>query len=242
VFVADDGHLHEVFMEVGGQWQHTDLTAITAAPLPGSRSMVGYGWKEGRCKQVAYVGQDGHIHELFMEIGKSWEHADLTILTNAPRAVDVMVGYEWQEGRSKQLAFVSEDRRVHELCLVAGAKWEHADLSTLTGAPLATDVITGFAWPIGRSKQLAYVGQDNHIHELFVEAGKVWQHVDLTQLASAPVIPIMSIDGFIWSAGEAKQVVYTGNDRQICELWLPQGGNWTYADLSLEVLALPVGF
>jgi len=204
--------------------------------------MVGYGWKEGRCKQVAYVAQDGHIHEMYMEIGKSWEHADLTAMTNGPRAVDIMVGYEWLEGRCKQIAFISEDRHVHELSLVAGTRWAHTDLSMLTGAPLATDVITGYAWPEGHTKQVAYVGLDNHIHEMFVEAGKTWQRVDLTQSANAPTTPVVAIDGFAWSAGEAKQVAYAGDDRQIRELWFPKGGKWTYTDLSTVLLALPVGF
>jgi hypothetical protein len=242
VFIGDDGHMHELYMEMGEQWRHVDLTVITAAPLPGSRFMVGYGWKEGRSKQVAYVGQDGHIHEMYVEIGKSWEHADLTVMTNCPRAVDVMVGYEWLEGRCKQIAFTGEDRHIHELSLVAGQRWAHADLNMLSGAPPATDVITGFAWPEGHSKQVEYVGLDNHIHEMFVEVGKTWQHVDLTQLANAPVTQITSIDGYAWSAGEAKQVAYVGDDRQIRELWLPKDGKWTYTDLSAVVLAMPVGF
>ena len=242
VFIGDDGHIHELYVEMGGQWRHVDLTAITAAPLPGSRFMVGYGFKEGRSKQVAYVSQDGHIHEMYMEIGKSWEHADLTAMTNGPRAVDIMVGYEWQEGRCKQIAFTSEDRHIHEMSLVAGQRWTHTDLSMLTGAPLATDVITGYAWPEGHTKQVAYVGLDNHIHEMFVEAGKTWQRVDLTQSANAPTTPVVAIDGFAWSAGEAKQVAYAGDDRQIRELWFPKGGKWTYTDLSTVLLALPVGF
>ena len=242
VFIGDDEHIHELYVEVGGQWRHVDLTAITAAPLPGSRFMVGFGWKEGRCKQVAYVAQDGHIHELYMEIGRSWEHVDLTAMTNSPRAIDVMVGYEWPEAACKQIAFISEDRHIHELCLVAGKSWAHTDLSMLSGAPPATDIMTGFAWPQGRSKQVAYAGLDNHVHELFVEAGKTWQHVDLTRLANAPATPIASIDGFAWSAGESKQVTYVGDDRQIRELWLPKGGQWTYTDLSTVVMAVPVGF
>src|SRR5713101_2526339 len=44
------------------------------------------------------------------------------------------------------------------------------------------------------------------------------------------------------TAGEAKQVAYVGDDRQIRELWFPKGGKWTYTDLSTVLLALPVGF
>src|SRR5260370_428087 len=85
------------------------------APRPGSRSMVGYEWALGQCKQVAYVGQDGHVHELLLEAGKRRTHADLLALTNAPRATDLMVGYQWPEGRCKQVAFVGEDGHIHEI-------------------------------------------------------------------------------------------------------------------------------
>src|SRR5258708_25150847 len=99
--------------------------------------MVGYAWSEGRSKQVAYVGQDGHIYELSLEAGGVWQYTDLSAMTSAPRAVDLMVGYEWPEGRCKQVAFVSEDRHIHELCMIAGQRWTHADLSAMTSAPPA---------------------------------------------------------------------------------------------------------
>ena len=243
VFVGDDDHIHELVVERDKPWRHVDLTVMANAPRPGSRSMVGYEWALGQCKQVAYVGQDGHVHELLLEAGKRWRHADLSALTNAPRATDLMVGYEWPEGRCKQVAFVGEDGHIHELSLVAGNAWVHADLNALLpNAPLATDVLTGYAWPQGRMKQVAYVGQDGHIHELSVEAGGTWQQVDLTEQAHAPITPIASIDGYAWSTDSSKQVAYVGDDGDIRELWMPQGGQWAYEDLSRMVMALPVRF
>ena len=191
---------------------------------------------------MAYVGRDGHIHELFMEVNRPWQYADLSALTNAPRAVEITIGYEWAEGRCKQVAYVGADQHIHELCMIAGASWQHDDLSSITDAPLAINVITGFAWPQGRSKQVAYVGQDMHIHELNVVAGGRWSHTDLTALAGAPANYVSSIDGFAWSAGNSKQFVYVGDDGQIRELWLPQASNWIYTDLSEIVSALPARF
>lgn len=242
VFVGDDDHIHELSAEIDKPWQHVDLTALTNAPLPSSKYMVGYQWEAGHCKQVAYVSQDGHIHELFLEAGKRWQHADLTVLTSSPRATDLMVGYEWQEGQCKQIAFVSEDGHIHELFLVAGNSWKHADLSALTQAPPATDVLTGYSWPQGRTKQIAYVGQDGYLYELFVEAGMQWQHVNLTERASAPLTPVTFLDGYAWSIGGSKQVAYAGDDGNVRELWMPLAGNWAYADLSQMVMALPVRF
>ncbi len=242
VFVGDDAHLHEISAEAGRPWQHADLSAITNAPLPSSYFMVGYEWTERCSKQLVYVGRDGHLHELYLKVGGVWEHQDLSAITNAPRAVDVMVGYEWRDGRSQQIAFVSEDNHVHELCMPAGQTWQHADLSAITNAPSAMNVLTGYAWPTGHSKQIAYLGQDGHIHELYVEAGKSWQYADLTSLTHAPITPVTSLYGYAWSAGDSKQVTYVGNDGNVRELWMPRNDNWVAADLSKKVLALPVRF
>lgn len=242
IFVGDDDHIHELTVEMDRSWRHVDLTALTNAPIPSSKRMVGYEWTRGQCQQIAYVGQDGHIHELFMEAGKMWQHADLTALTNAPRATELMVGFEWPEGQCKQVAFVGEDCHIHELCLGMGDAWKHADLSTSTNAPLATDVLTGYAWSQGRMKQINYVGQDGHIHELCVEIGGTWRQTDLTEQAHAPITPIASIDGYAWSRDGSKQVAYVGDDGNIRELWMPMGGQWAYADLSQMVMALPARF
>lgn len=242
VFVGDDHHLHELYVEEGKPWRHADLTAMTNAPLPGSHFMVGYGWAAGRSKQVTYVGLDGHLHEVSLQAGGMWQHEDLSALTNAPRAVDLLVGYEWPEGQCKQVAFVGEDRHIHELYKIVGDGWIHADLSSITNAPPATDVLTGYAWAEGHSKQIAYVGLDGHLHEVSVEAGKEWQLGDLTSLANAPLTSITTLDGYAWAAGDTKQVVYTGDDGDIRELWRPRIGNWTSTNLSQTIMALPARF
>src|SRR5258707_1220056 len=168
-FISQDHHIHEFCVSNGGTWQHADLTMLASAPLAHRRFLIGFAWPEGGTKQVAYVGPDHHVHELVVGIGGMWQYTDLSALTSAARAVDLMVGYEWAESRCKQVAFVGEDSHIHELCLVAGNQWMHADLSTITNAPPATDILAGYAWP-GHSKQVAYVGQDGHIHELYVVA------------------------------------------------------------------------
>ncbi len=243
IFVGDDRHIHELCAEAGRPWRHTDLSALTNAPLPSSNCMAAYEWCERRSKQIIYVGQDGHLHELYQIAGNmSWQHVDLTVLTNAPRAVDVSVGYEWREGRCQQIAFVSEDHHIHELCMVAGQPWRHVDLSAMTSAPAARNVLTGYAWEEGHCKQIAYLGQDGRIHELYAEAGRPWSCVDLTTLANAPVTPITCMHGYAWSAGNAKQIAYVGNDGNVRELWMPRNNNWVAADLSMVTMAVPARF
>jgi hypothetical protein len=242
VFVGDDSHLHELSTVSGQNWRHVDLNAVTNAPLPGSHSMVGYEWTERCSKQLVYVGRDGHLHELSLRVGGIWEHVDITAVTNAPRVNDIMVGYEWRDGRCQQVTFVGEDGHVHELHLIIGERWQHADLTAITNAPLARNVITGYAWLSGHSKHVAYLGQDGHLHEISVEAGKSWTHSDLTALAQAPDTEVTSLCGYAWSAGDSKQVTYVGNDGTIRELWQSRHGNWTTADLNNIMVALPVRF
>ena len=89
---------------------------------------------------------------------------------------------------------------------------------------------------------MAYVGLDGHIHEVSVEVGGQWQHEDLTVLTNAPLTSITALDGYGWAAGETKQVVSTGEDGDIHELWKPRTGSWTSTNLSQTIMALPAKF
>lgn len=112
----------------------------------------------------------------------------------------------------------------------------------MTNAPQATNILTGYAFAGMHSKQVAYVSQDNCIYELYVEAGKEWRWVNLTELAQAPRTAITSLSGFGWSAGDAKQVMYLGDDGDIRELWMPRTGNRVSTNLSQIVMAVPARF
>jgi len=99
--------------------------------------LVGYGWNADRAKQVAYRTADGHIHELSVVLGSNWSHADLTALASAPPADLEYTGFAFEAQRSKQVAYRTLDGHIHELSVVLGSNWSHADLSNLTGAPPA---------------------------------------------------------------------------------------------------------
>ena len=236
VYTASDSHIHELFIAVGGKWGHADLTTLTGAPSAKASVASGYGWEAGRSKQVLYTTSDGHIHELFVAVGGKWGHADLTAITGAPLAFQSPSGYSWEAGRSKQVIYQTEDGHIHELSVAVGGKWGHADLTTLTGAPLAQEIIDGYSWEAGRSKQVAYIARDDHhIHELFVAVGGGWGHANLTALTDAPLVGgggAFGASGYSWEAGRSKQVVYTTSDRHLHELFVAVGGKWGHADLT----------
>ena len=233
VYISQDHHIHELVVGIGGEWQHADLMTLAGAPRASSRFLVGYAWPEGGTKQVAYLGPDDHIQELSVHAGGTWQHVDLNAITGAPPAVQVTAGYSWVVGRSKQVVFVGDDDHIHELVVEMDKPWRHVDLTAMTNAPRpASKYMVGYEWALGQSKQVAYVGQDGHIHELSVEAGGTWQQANLTELAQAPITPITSIDGYAWSTDGSKKVAYVGDDGEVRELWMPRGGTWAYADLS----------
>src|SRR5216683_1936609 len=138
VYSSGDGHIHELMLEVGGTWSHTDLTDFAGAPLADGSSLVGFAWEGGGTKQVIYTGNNGNIYELVAGPDNMWRYADLTSLTSSP-LVDgtALAGYAWETGETKLIVYVGSDRHVHELMMDANGKgkWQHTDLTDLTGAP-----------------------------------------------------------------------------------------------------------
>src|SRR6266404_360269 len=116
--------------------------------------LVGYSWEAGQSKQVVYLTADGHIHELYVGLGGgSWQHADLTALAGAPRAEALGNGYSWEVGKSKQVVYLTDRDRIHELYVGLGGSWQHANLTNIADAPLAFILGNGYGWEAGKSKQ-----------------------------------------------------------------------------------------
>src|SRR6266567_1690337 len=180
-YVDEQGHVIELFVASGIPWQWADLTALTGAPLADRHSLTGYDWSAGGTKQVAYVDEQGHVIELFVAAGMPWQWADLTALAGAHRSNGAaLTGYDWSAGGTKQVAYVDEQGHVIELFVAAGTPWQWADLTTLTGAPLADQgTLTGYDWLNGGTKQVAYVDEQGHVIELHAGLSGKWRCTDL---------------------------------------------------------------
>src|SRR6266404_5185650 len=167
--------------------------------------LVGYSWEAGQSKQVVYLTADGHIHELYVGLGGgSWQHADLTALAGAPRAEALGNGYSWEVGKSKQVVYVTDRNRIHELYVGLGGSWQHANLTGLAGAPASQKHpiiwISGYSWETGQSKQVVYVRSGGGIHELHVTQGGHWQYANLTNMAGGVRADTL-VNGYSWEAG-----------------------------------------
>jgi hypothetical protein len=67
-YVTDDGHVQELSVRVDSDWTNADLTVLTGAPNAArGRPIVGYSWDKRWSKQIVYLSNDGHLHELFVQ-------------------------------------------------------------------------------------------------------------------------------------------------------------------------------
>lgn len=241
VYQGGNLHIKELYVATGGSWKPADLTQLAGAPVPmDDVVLVAFEWPAAVTKQVVYVDQ-GVFHELFVEKGGSWKHANLTALTGAPppQPGTDMCGFAWNAGGTKQVMYVSGGH-IHELYVEKGGTWKHADLTSLTGAPPFIDPsnvsFNAYAWEAGNAKQVVYVNQaNNHIHELYVTKGGSWKHADLTQMAGAlPVAGTAGASpfGYEWVLGGSKHVVYPTGDGHIHELSASKSSGWMDTDLT----------
>jgi hypothetical protein len=209
--------------------------------------MVGFGWPPAGTKQVVYVGENLHIYELWAATAGVWEWADLTTLTGSPpaeSALDVRA-FWWPSAGSKQVVYWAGGH-CHELYVSVGNSWRHADLTQLAGAPpcLGEGIYCAFAWTAGQAKQVAYLGDDNHIHELSVSLSHPWQHADLTQLSGAAPLTVgyyegYNFDGYAWAAGSSKQICFQElGSARIHEFSHTLGGSWTHTLATTQAPAL----
>jgi hypothetical protein len=179
-------------------------------------------------KQVAYIGNDGHVWELTCNAG-NWTQGDLTAAAGAPppAAGSSLTSYIWNA--YKQVAYIGNDGHVWELTCNTG-NWTQGDLTAAAGAPppAAGSSLTSYIW--NAYKQVAYIGNDGHVWELTCSGAGSWSRGDLTAATGAPPPAAgSSLTSYIWNT--YKQVAYIGNDGHVWELTCTAGGNWSNGDL-----------
>ncbi len=235
-YTGRDGHLHELSAAVTGSWNHLDLTQLTDTPLPENSLLAAYAWEIGKTKQVVYTSGDGHIQELICGLDGTWRHTDLTDAAGAPLAGDsALVAYTWEAGKTKQVVYTGVDGDVYELVCGQDAVWTYADLTGLTGAPLAVgSALAAYAWETGLAKQVVYVGGNHHVYELQMPLEGTWEQTDLTQLLGAPEASEDVIVAHEWTPEFAKHIAYldTAENPHIHSLMLKHGGKWHHADVT----------
>lgn len=231
-YLGVDGCFHELEWDASG-WHDSDLTNITGIPpildgrWPGP---VGYAFASQGTRHLDFVGQDNHIHELWLD-NTGWHHNDLTSQANAPLAViETPCAYPFDLQNTQHVHYVGSDGHVHELWW-DGDGWHHQDLTLAANAPAdaepAVSSPTGYVFAAEQTQHVAYLGLDRCIHELAWKNGN-WTYNNLSAAAGAPS-SAGPPKGYVFDGGGTRHVNYIGGGH-VHELWWD--GNWHWDDLS----------
>lgn len=111
-----DGNIHELRWATStGGWHYWGKpTALAGAPAA-EGNPAAYVFDAQGTEHVAYLGVDGHIHELWRIAGEAWSHNNLSARTAAlPAATDPVAFIDGSSG-TQHVAYTSADRHVVEL-------------------------------------------------------------------------------------------------------------------------------
>ena len=151
--------------------------------MPAAGTALDSYWQADGGQHVNFVGTDGHVHELYIHSGATWEDNDLTaaagsgVIVAAGSPLDGYFGSD----TSQHINFIGTDGHVHELYANPGEGWRDNDLSVAAGGalPASGTTLDGY-WQADDSQHVNFIGTDGHIHELYLDPGSPWQNNDLT--------------------------------------------------------------
>jgi hypothetical protein len=179
VYVGDDdNHVQELSLSSGRPWRCSDLTAASGAPpafvLPAGFT-TNLGGRGPVARVVYWNSDDLGIHELSLVGGGHWTHGNLTPQAHAPAAREGRpLGYTTSlagQGPVARVVYVgADDNHVQELSLAGGGRWRHTDLTDAADAPVVFGSLWGYTTSLdgqGPVARVVYVGDDQHVHELF---------------------------------------------------------------------------
>ncbi len=128
--------------------------------------------------------------------------------------------------------YAAADQHIHELYIDSGA-WHDLDLTATTGGPKvpAGASVASLIDTIGNVIRVSYAAVDQHVHQLYIDAG-AWHDYDLTAASGGPnVAPGTVIANLIDTIQNALRISYAGTDQHMHQLYL-WGGAWHDYDLT----------
>ncbi|MBA2680892.1 MAG: hypothetical protein H0U76_21160 [Ktedonobacteraceae bacterium] len=113
-----------------GNWSLADLTHLINAPAANGNTLAGYEWRQGGRIVIYFLDTNNHLQEMSDAPGENWQLVDLNQFTQSapPANGKVLVGYDWAQHGSKQVAYIDNTNTVWELTSsnVSG-RWELSD-------------------------------------------------------------------------------------------------------------------
>jgi hypothetical protein len=206
-YQAKNGHIHQAFSPDGSTWQDQDLTTIAGGTPALGVWMAGF--NVGNLQYVYFVATTGHVHQLFYN-NSSWTEKDLTALSGSESVASGsgVAAFVIAGGTDQfEVYFIGTDKHVVELSSTNNTTWTSADLTGLTGAPLATTAnqIVAFNTTPNDDYHVYFVAK-SHIHQLYLPFNSQWQVEDLTVESEGP--KANGISGMAGYASANNQYVY----------------------------------
>jgi hypothetical protein len=182
--MSGDGHIHELMREVGKAWLHSDITALTNAPIADGRALAACAWEKGRTRQIIYTNNRGNLFEMVAGPDDQWRYADVLRLCSAPLADgSALATYAWETDSTRQI--------VHEITIELDQTCNHVDLTRIKNAcDASNEVIVGYEWSAQFAKHVIFLDarENPAIHAFTRKHGELWLHLDLTKLTGGQVI------------------------------------------------------
>lgn len=218
VYRGQGHHVHELALEGGTTWIHTDLTALTGAPQPAGfdGELHAFARSDG-ASSVVYITGDGEVRQLRLATNGAWESQNLTSDGGEPKAAGLgLVGYVRTDGVNA-IVYRGRDKHLYELTQNSTGEFDVLnDLTAITGAAPAVGHVSAYNRADGIST-VVYEGPEFHIHELALEGGSTWSHADLTAHTGSK--PGFQPHGYVRGDG-ATAIVYYDTDEQVRQLKL----------------------
>ena len=127
-----DNHVHQLAYLGSGGWYDNDLTQIAAGITGSINATVGSALTayctQDNVQAVAYIGTDGHVHQLACT--GNWGDHDLTQVAGAvlPAAGTLLTSYLGSSPREQMISYIGADNHVHQLTW-SGSAWSDLDLT-----------------------------------------------------------------------------------------------------------------
>jgi hypothetical protein len=234
-----DGEIIELFTKQGDTagWRANNLTTLAGGPKAASGPDAYY-WNDTKSLHVFYRGTDDGLHELYRQENGQWKHNDLTV-AGAPKAAGEPAGYVEEGNKTQHVIYRTAEGGLAELYSKQGdaAGWRVRDLTAETKAAKAAGDPDAFYWRDTKSQHVVYRGEDDDVHELYLDPEGHWQSGDLSKTANAPKA-VGSPTAYVEEPNKTEHVVFRTDAGDVVELHAKYKENqWAMKDLTKEANA-----
>jgi hypothetical protein len=221
LFRDRQGYIHGLYPTPGGGVGHDALSSVAQAPRAAGDPSAYY-HRELDMHHIVYRGTDNHLHEMYATSTTPVAYGgNLTGTIGAPRTAGQPVGMINGDGTN---IVVYRAVNAH----IMSVYWKEGpsgldDLSGVAGSPAAAGDPFGYYTPHDDVVQVAYLGNDGHIWELYSQGAAAVVGWDLTGHAGGP--RCIGRPSAYYDAGtHTKHVVYRSAGGRLNELWWTPGG------------------